>query len=188
VRAPHPRGADGAARSRRGSGPTERRRGPAPSRLALWVPALYAAASVAWIAVSDAFLAAAFPSVQDMAWWSTAKGIGFVAVTTAALHAVLRWATRRERRAARRYDLLAEHTRDVILFIRRADGRILDANAAAVAAYGWSREELLRMTVLDLRVPGSAGLAAAQMAEADAGSVRSTPCTGARTERPSPWT
>ena len=42
------------------------------------------------------------------------------------------------------------------------DGRIVLANDRAVAAYGWSREELLRMRVGELRE--EAGLAAAQMA------------------------
>ena len=36
----------------------------------------------------------------------------------------------------RRYQLLAEHGNDILLFVRRDDGRILEANTAAVAAYG----------------------------------------------------
>ncbi|HET8539625.1 MAG TPA: PAS domain S-box protein [Anaeromyxobacter sp.] len=167
----------------RGAAPApDERRGAAdrPSpRLAFWVPAIYATVSVAWITLSDAFLAAVEPSVEGVAWWSTVKGMGFVAATTAGLWAGLRWATARERRAAgalrraeRRYDLLADHTRDVILFVRARDGRILDANAAAAAAYGWSRDELRAMSVIDLRAPGTAALVAAQMAEADARGVR----------------
>jgi PAS domain S-box-containing protein len=149
------------------------------SRLALWVPAIYAVVSGGWIALSDAFLAAVERSIPELAWWSTVKGFAFVAVTTLALHAALRWALTRERRAQdalrlaeRRYDLLVQHARDVILFIRRADGRILDANAAASATYGWSRDELRGMTIFELRAPGSARAALAQMAAADAGGVR----------------
>ncbi len=152
---------------------------PRGTRLALWVPAIYAAASILWIALSDAFLAAVEPSVQDLAWWSTVKGAGFVAVTTLALHAALRWALARDRRAAealrraeRRYDLLAEPTRDVILFVRPSDGRILDANAAAATTYGWTRDELRGKSVYDLRSPASAPSAAAQLAAASAGPVR----------------
>src|SRR5512133_2607525 len=151
---------------------------PAGSRLPLWVPALYAFVAVSWIAFSDAFLAAVVPSAQ-FAWWSTVKGVVFVAVTTAVLHAGLRWTLARERRAEgaarsaeRRYDLIAEHARDVILLIRRTDGRILEANAAAAAAYGWSREELRGMTIVDLRTPASAPLLAEQMSAADAGGFR----------------
>jgi PAS domain-containing protein len=45
-----------------------------------------------------------------------------------------------------RYELLARHARDIVLFIRRRDGRILEANAAAERAYGYTRQELLERT------------------------------------------
>ena len=67
----------------------------------------------------------------------------------------------------RRYQLLAEHSRDIVLFVRRDDGRILDANAAAVNTYGYDHKELLGLTVRELRAPETMGLTAAQMAEAD---------------------
>ncbi|MCM0082935.1 PAS domain S-box protein [Geomonas sp. Red32] len=67
----------------------------------------------------------------------------------------------------RRYELLAANSRDIILFIRRGDGRILEANAAATLAYGWSREELLERSLMDLRVPGADSETASQMDEAD---------------------
>jgi PAS domain S-box-containing protein len=52
---------------------------------------------------------------------------------------------------SRRYEMLFTQTRDIILFVRREDGRILDANDAAVKAYGYSRDELLSMSIKDLR-------------------------------------
>ena len=70
-----------------------------------------------------------------------------------------------------RYELLAQHTRDIVLFVRRRDGRILEANAAAEAAYGYSRDELLGLTVHDLRAPEEAVPVDAQMASADAGGI-----------------
>jgi PAS domain S-box-containing protein len=149
---------------------------PIRPRLDLWIPGLYAGVSAIWIAFSDALVAAAAPSIQEMEWWSTAKGFGFVAVTTAGLHLVLRWALDRERRVQgelrsieSRYDLVAQHARDVILVVRREDARILEANAAAAAAYGWSREALRGMTVYDLRVPGEAALVSSQLEAANAG-------------------
>jgi PAS domain S-box-containing protein len=71
------------------------------------------------------------------------------------------------------YALLGEHARDAILFVRREDGRILEANAAAAEAYGWTREELRALRVSDLQAeepsPGGAG----QTAGADdAGGLR----------------
>jgi two-component system CheB/CheR fusion protein len=75
-----------------------------------------------------------------------------------------------EARAAelcRRYEALAAHTRDILLYVRRADGRILEVNQAACVAYGRSAEELLRLTVHDLRAPATRPVTAEQMAEAD---------------------
>lgn len=50
----------------------------------------------------------------------------------------------------RRYRTLFEHARDIILFVA-PDGGILEANAAAVATYGYSHDELLAMNIRDLR-------------------------------------
>src|SRR5690349_10272422 len=67
----------------------------------------------------------------------------------------------------RRYELLASHSRDIILFMRRDNGRLLEVNAAACATYGYSREELLALSIQDLRAPGTRDLTLAQMEEAD---------------------
>ncbi|QOX77490.1 PAS domain S-box protein [Trichlorobacter lovleyi] len=69
--------------------------------------------------------------------------------------------------ALRRYELLSKYSRDIALFIRREDGRILEANDAAVRTYGYSHAELLNMTICDLRIPDCAASASAQMDEAD---------------------
>lgn len=50
-----------------------------------------------------------------------------------------------------RYRLLSETTRDVILFVE-FDGRIIEANRAAADVYGYPHEELLDLTVYDLRI------------------------------------
>ncbi len=51
-----------------------------------------------------------------------------------------------------RYDLLSKYANDIILLVEQT-GRIVEANDRALACYGYSREELLRMTVRDLRPP-----------------------------------
>ena len=67
----------------------------------------------------------------------------------------------------RRYELLARRSRDVILFVRRHDGRILEANDAATKVYGYSREELLELTIYELRASDNRAMAYDQMAEAE---------------------
>ncbi|MCY1064219.1 PAS domain S-box protein [Nannocystis sp. RBIL2] len=74
------------------------------------------------------------------------------------------WGTQREvtelaRQAAAlaRYQLMSQHGRDLFLFVRCDDGRIIEANDAAVAAYGYAREELLRLRMADLRADDAPG-------------------------------
>jgi len=52
-----------------------------------------------------------------------------------------------------RYQLLADVTRDIILFVDRKTLRILDGNAAATIAYGRPLSELCMLTLLDIRSP-----------------------------------
>ncbi len=71
------------------------------------------------------------------------------------------------RRSLRRHRLLSEYSRDVILFIRRDDGRILEANRAAVQAYGYTHEELLERTIYDLRADATQAQTLDQMIQAE---------------------
>ena len=63
--------------------------------------------------------------------------------------------------------LLLHAIRDLVLLVR-PDGWIADANEAAIAAYGYSRDELVSMNVADLRSPEFAGQVATQLGRADA--------------------
>ena len=69
-----------------------------------------------------------------------------------------------------KYRMLAEHSRDIMLFIE-PNGRIIEANDAAVSAYGYSRDELLALTIFDLRASDAPLQTASQMAEADSGGI-----------------
>ncbi|MGC3997335.1 MAG: PAS domain S-box protein [Anaeromyxobacter sp.] len=84
-----------------------------------------------------------------------------------ALERSRRRARLRAQEQERRFQLVAAHSRDIILWMDR-EGRLLEANAAAAKAYGWSQEELRRLTVHDLRAPGTQAHTAEQMAAADA--------------------
>ena len=72
-----------------------------------------------------------------------------------------------EEEVLERYRLLSGNSRDIILFMRKSDGQIIEANEAAVDSYGYGRDELLSLTIKDLRGPESKVLTEAQMAEAD---------------------
>ncbi len=66
-----------------------------------------------------------------------------------------------------RYRLLAESSRDIILFIHHSNGRILEANQAAVETYGYTYDELLNMAASALRLPGEQSIMSEQMRQAD---------------------
>ncbi len=80
---------------------------------------------------------------------------------------ILRDVTARRRREQlwESYQLLSESAHDIVLFIR-PDGRVVEANAAAAHAYGYSREELRRLNITDLRAPATRHVVTAQMMEA----------------------
>jgi len=67
----------------------------------------------------------------------------------------------------RRFEFIAAHSRDIVLFMRRDNGRLIEVNAAAENAYGYSREELLALSIHDLRAAETQALIVDQMAEAD---------------------
>ena len=62
-------------------------------------------------------------------------------------------AVREREEVLERYRLLSEGGLDIIIFARRSDLRIIEANRAAEVGYGYSRAELLQMNARDLRAP-----------------------------------
>ena len=52
--------------------------------------------------------------------------------------------------SAKKYQVVLENARDIILFMD-VEGNILEANKAAVRAYGYTKEELLALNIFDLR-------------------------------------
>ena len=59
---------------------------------------------------------------------------------------------KRSEQLLHRYQLLSQYANDIIIFMRR-DGRILEVNDAAVKTYGYTREQLLDLTIRDLAAP-----------------------------------
>ena len=146
-----------------------------PTLTASKIALIYALVSVVWILFSDQLLAATVTSVETITAIQMAKGWTFVLATSVLIFFLMRQEMRRffeadeaQRASESNFKLLVENSRDFILFIRREDGRILEANTAASAAYGYSRDELLKLRVQDLREPNTIGLVPDQMAKADA--------------------
>ncbi len=71
--------------------------------------------------------------------------------STACEHRNPRSAEMRERVAQlAKYQICAQQGGDIILFVRRRDWQILEANAAASKAYGYTKEEFTSLSASDI--------------------------------------
>ena len=84
------------------------------------------------------------------------------------LQLALTFNTAQDREHLERYRLLAEDSLEIILFIE-PDGRIVDANEAAVNRYGSTREELMSMHIHDIRLIEDEVVFSNQFQEAQSG-------------------
>ena len=91
-------------------------------------------------------------------WRRSDGGIGGIVIFTEDISE-----RKRAQETLHRYELLSNNSRDIILLINFTDGRILEANTAAFQAYGYSPEEMLGLTIQDLRAPDERAAAFAQM-------------------------
>jgi len=66
------------------------------------------------------------------------------------------------------FQAFTENAEDIILFIRKRDGKIIEANRKASQVYGYTHDELLSMTVFSLRLPVTGKHVDRQMEEAGA--------------------
>ena len=110
------------------------------SRIALG----YAAVSVVWILFSDTIVHALWPDVQMAYELSVAKGLAFIAVTAGALYLLIMRIGVAE---TQRNRALFERHPAPMLLIEPGQGRIVDANPAASAFYGWSHERMQGMRI-----------------------------------------
>lgn len=128
------------------------------ARAILAVVLAYALLALVWIFGSDALLFRLWPEAATLYRLGLYKGFGFVLVTTGLLYLVLRWLSRREQAA---YEALqASEARYRELFMANPHPMwvfdcetlaFLEVNDAAVASYGYSREEFLAMTIAEIR-------------------------------------
>ncbi len=119
-----------------------------------------------WIVVSKIDEAEAYAQLRMLAVVSTATGIILLAVMVwwwgeRERHAAARHSSELEReRLAKRLDYLARYSNDGILLLDAA-GRLLDVNDRALSAFGYTREEMLRLSESDLRAAGPSDAAPA---------------------------
>jgi two-component system, cell cycle sensor histidine kinase and response regulator CckA len=114
----------------------------------LAIALLYAAVGAAWIFLSDRALTLLFPA-GEVQRWQTVKGLLYVAVTAVLLYLLTRQSLAAVRRSERLYRQMFETT-TVALLLDPDSARIEDANAAACAFYGWTRDELIGRPLTEL--------------------------------------
>jgi len=138
-------------------------RGPQPSdfkrsigpRTILRIILVYAIFGGLWVSLSDLFVYLHGGETPQDAGLSMLKGLCFVAVSSFLLYAVM---GRTLRKAIVERDILHEKLRnwnldanDIVLLLD-SQGRILEPNDRAVAAYGYSAREFAAKTLMDLLV------------------------------------
>ncbi|MAU00769.1 MAG: hypothetical protein CL608_26795 [Anaerolineaceae bacterium] len=119
---------------------------------------LFALFGVLWVFVTDSLLLILVPTLPQFGAWQTVKGWLYVAVSTGVFYLMLTDAHQREQQANTRqseteakYELLFEHN-PLPMWVYDLDTlTFLAVNAATEAAYGYSRQEFLQMTLRDIR-------------------------------------
>ena len=130
------------------------------SRGPVRVAIAYLAIGALWILLSDVVVSAFVADPARLHFWQSIKGWAYVAVTAAALYfllstrlrAIVEW-----RRSADdgepSYELMFRHHPQPMWAYDIETLRFVDVNQAALDHYGYTREEFLSMTVLDIRPP-----------------------------------
>ncbi|HEX2981337.1 MAG TPA: GAF domain-containing protein [Anaerolineaceae bacterium] len=130
------------------------------NRSAFRVVFYYALASVLWIFFSDRVVQAMFHDPATQTTVQTYKGWGFVAVSCALLIFLIENEERRRKKTESALVSSQEGFKRLFagnpspMWVFRQDTlQFLDVNEAAVAKYGYSREEFLNKSVIDIRPP-----------------------------------
>jgi two-component system, cell cycle sensor histidine kinase and response regulator CckA len=126
-------------------------------RRALKIAGIYALCGFLWIVLSDRLLAAVVRDSNLLTRFQTFKGWGFIVITALLVFFLSRRALREPERFAAearageaRFRALFENLNVVALVMDPSDGRIMDANEAAAAFYGWPRERLRSMLIWEI--------------------------------------
>ncbi|MEO3406956.1 PAS domain-containing protein [Mucilaginibacter sp. CAU 1740] len=121
---------------------------------ALRIVLLYLLASLCWITFSDRilfYMAVNLPHDQFL-WLSTIKGYLFVVITAIFLYYLIRSDSKKLEQGESQYRNMYE-ANPVPMWIYDEDLKIVSVNDAAVVNYGYTREEFLELSILDIRPP-----------------------------------
>lgn len=121
-------------------------------RNALRLTGLYVLIAATWIALSDYVIEFLARSQPLHGLLHTTKGLLFVSITGWLLYSLIHRDLQRIQRTEQRYRALFESSHDALI-VFDAQGRYLDANAAALELTGYTRGELLPRTIADLTPP-----------------------------------
>ncbi|AYL94938.1 PAS domain-containing protein [Mucilaginibacter celer] len=126
-------------------------------RGALRIVLLYLLVSLLWITFSDQllfYIAANFSQSQFL-WLSTAKGYAFVVITTLFLYYLIHSDNKKLEQGESQYRNMYE-ANPIPMWIYNEQLKIISVNDAAVANYGYTREEFMELSILDIRPPEDA--------------------------------
>jgi PAS domain S-box-containing protein len=122
---------------------------------ALKIAVIYVVAGILWITLSDKLLLT-LQSHFDLAvvlFISSIKGIGYVLLTGVLLYQLIQLHTRRLSESERRYRSYFDDNPNPMWIFDFRTMAFLAVNEATVTYYGYSREEFLRMGMLDIGPP-----------------------------------
>ena len=122
---------------------------PRPGRPAAKAALIYALFAGLWILFSDRVLEFFLPDAALLSRAQTAKGWLFVAVTGVLLFLLVRRYLRRQAAEAGRFRQLIDGAADAV-YVSDMHGRLVEINQHACRVLGYTREELLELTVEDV--------------------------------------
>lgn len=130
----------------------------APAGGALRIALAYVGLGLLWITFSDAALERYIADPALAHRLALLKGYAYVAVTGVLLYVAIGWLAARRRlseqrltRSEQSYRAVFEAHPDPLFVVDAATQRFLEANAAALRLYGYSRDELLALTLADIQ-------------------------------------
>jgi PAS domain S-box-containing protein len=122
---------------------------------ALKITLIYFIFGVIWILTSDIFLDLSLSGDQivlsQFVQWNIIKGLLYVSVTSVLLYYLLKASFDKISRAEKQYKLLFFENPSPLYIYDNDTLQILEVNNALLSIYGYTREEFLKMTIMDFR-------------------------------------